>query len=70
MPKPTRVTFPSFFLSALVTLFLKDSRTLFAAAFGTSKEDANFDERCDFNDDGNVNGVDLIILSYNFGESI
>ncbi|MDD4028979.1 MAG: dockerin type I domain-containing protein, partial [Caldisericia bacterium] len=44
--------------------------TLFAAAFGSNKEDANFDARCDFNDDGKVDGVDLIILSYNFGERL
>ncbi len=44
--------------------------TLFAAAFGTNKEDANYDARCDFNDDGKVDGIDLIILSYNFGERL
>ncbi|MCK5848639.1 MAG: PQQ-binding-like beta-propeller repeat protein [Caldisericia bacterium] len=43
---------------------------LFATVFGTTKEDTNFDPRCDFNDDGKIDGIDLIILSYNFGESI
>ncbi len=43
---------------------------LFAQAFGTTKEDTNYDPRCDFNDDGKVDGVDLIILSYNFGERL
>jgi hypothetical protein len=43
---------------------------LFAQAFGTSKKDTNYDPRCDFNDDGKVDGVDLIILSYNFGERL
>ena len=44
--------------------------TLFSRSFGSKKGDMNYDSRCDFNNDGFVDGIDLILLAYNWGESI
>lgn len=47
-----------------------DDLAIFSRAFGSKKGDQNFDARCDFNNDGAVDGVDLILLAYNWGEYI
>lgn len=44
--------------------------TIFSRAFGSRKGDQNFDSRCDFNNDSVVDGIDLILLAYNWGETI
>lgn len=68
-----------FTAEAIVTLYLAgdingdgtvnmDDLIIFSRAFGSKIGDANFDKRADFNNDGLVDGVDLILLAYNWGE--
>ena len=66
---------------AYVTLFLAgdvngdgtvnmDDLIIFSRAFGSKTGDSNYDKRADFNNDGQVDGIDLILLAYNWGETL
>jgi len=39
-------------------------------AFGSTPSDPNWNPNCDFNNDLRVNGIDLIILSQNWGKIV